>query len=790
VQNAGDAVLAAAVNANDRYIVYKLEADWGRNGLYNHTLSDLTSVVKSLSVVRDTNNSLPEEVTLVEGFHGSQMSVTLGGKRPGDTLTIAHRIAMWRTDSVLFGTARTGVPIRAYIGHRVASGVQTLVQQFQGVITECRVTSSGLEASLVCQDYSALVRAAVSLPAWAMPPAISKYSGGSLVLKTNSQWALDYVFRRNGYFMTPPCHARTFFAATLHGSPAPERGHRAWFWISEGYLDSSTAPYMPGRPGWGLAWGGSQQWWAAISYRANFTGFAAAVNQTLVLQCQVNTDYADRQFPGQTGNLVSWSTGAGYLSGSSWILSITSTKRMQLNAYRDSTLVASVLGPTLGAGWQDCSVEIELGASLATSTYRWVGGTTSAVDLSGLTNPVSVLYSTVVLFAQLPMHDLQISDRTGLASGSTLYNVGTWASQVDLDIGLNDVIGLPIRYGVNSWDLLKEIVAAEYGILGFSEAGRPFFKNRNTTRASTLTTVKTLDQSKVLVDFGMTERADTVRNNISSTYTPRYITGPNDATGVYETIYSLDDPSEIQLPPGQTNIDVVLNSPLAQADLTQLTQFTTVQWNDTTLATSTNQGFVTQNMAGIEVATGVTCTVLVPLSPQDTGLNDVLRLVFVNTGVNYLQFKTTDGHPALRVRGLKYYDGDKVTQSFKRSGSITKYGERVFEIPTSDWHQMPTSLQRVSVSLLKDLGSPVPIVDQVQAVGDCRVQLQDTTQIEDRGGLGGPMFCSTMGITRQLTVSGQGAKLVDSLTVRPQAAPGKWILGHSVWSILGSTTTL
>lgn len=789
MQNAGDAVLAAAVDGNDRYVVFKLEVDWARDGNYAHTLSNLTGVVKSLQVQRDTNNSLPEETTLVEGFHAAQMTVTLGGKRAGDTTTIAHSIAMWRQDSVLFGSARTGVPIRAYVGHRVTSGTQTLVQQFQGVITECRVSSSGKEVVLTAQDPSQLMHAAVDLPLWAMPPSISKYSGGSLVLKTNSQWAIDYVFRRNGYYMTPPNHARTHFSATLHGSPAPDRGHRAWFWISEGYLDAQSAPYSAGRPGWGLAWGGSQQWWAAISYRGNFTNFVAAVNQTLVIQCQVNTDFADRQFPGQTGNLVSWSTGSGYLSGSSWIMSITTSKRIQVNAYRDSSLVASVLGPTLGAGWQDCYVEIELGASLSTSTYRWVGGTTSSVDLSGLTNPVSVLYPTIVLFAQLPMHDLQISDRTGLAAGSTVYNPATWVPQVDIDTGLNDVIGLPLRRGVDSWGLLKEIVAAEYGVLGFNEAGRPFFKNRNTLRSSTLTTVKTLDQSRVLADFGMTERYDSVRNNIASVYTPHYITGPNDASGVYEVVYSLDDPSGIQLPPGQTNINVTMDSP-AYADLSGLTQFTTAQWNDSTLAGSTNQGFVVQNMAGVEITSGVSCSVMVQLAPQDTGQNDVIQLVFTNTGVNYVQFKTTDGHPALRIRGLKYYTGDKTEQSFKRSGSIAKYGERVFELPASDWHQMPTSLQAVSISLLKDLGTPVPIVDQVQAVGDCRLQLQDTVQVEDRGGLGGPMFCSLMGSTRQLTISGQGAKLVDSLSVRPQAAPGKWILGHPTWSVLGSTTTL
>jgi hypothetical protein len=792
VQNAGDVDLADAVNADVRRIVYKVEVDWNRDGLYTHTFSNLTTVVKSIGVNRDINNSLPQETTLVEGFHAAQLTIRLGGTRPGDAQTIAHTVSMWRTDSVLFGQSRTGVPVRVYIGHRFWNGIEVQPQQFQGVITDCRVVSSAREVTLICQDPSDGMRAAIDLPGWAMPEMISKYTGGSLVLKTNSQWVIDHVFRRNEYYMSPPCHAKTSFALTLHGSLAPERGHQAWFWIRDGGLTSEESPYLPGRPGWGLAWGGSSRWWAAVTYRSNFTNFAAAVNQTLVIQCQVNTDYADKVFPGQDGVLLSWSSGATYLSGSSWIVHITSTRRIMVNAYRDTSLVSSVLGPTLGTGWQDMWVEIELGASLATSTYRWVGGTSTSVDLSGLTNPVTVLYNRIVLFAQLPMHDLQISDRTGLATQATIYNAGAWTPEVDIDTGLNDVVGLPLRRGVNSWDLLKEVVAAEFGVLGFTEAGRPFFRNRDTVRRSTLTTVKTIDQVKVLSDFGLTERSGSVRNNVTINYASRFITGPNDAYGVYEVIYALKDPSQFLLPPGATTVDVTIDEPNAIVDTNALTQFTTAQWNDPASVIGIGDlkhGFVTVDTTGAAVTTGITATVLVPLSPQDTKQQDVLRIIFVNNTQSFVQFKTIDGHPALHVRGLKYFEGQTATLSYKRQGSITRYGERVLELPQSDWHQLPTSLQKVAVSLLKDLQTPVPVVDQIEAVGDCRLQLQDTVLVEDRGGLGGPMTCQVTGISRELTDLGDGkVKLTDRLSVRPLAAPGKWILGHPTWSILGQTT--
>ena len=61
MQFADNFFLRIAVHDDRRALVYKLEADWNRNGLYDHALSDLTSVVKEIRVDRDLLPLLPQE---------------------------------------------------------------------------------------------------------------------------------------------------------------------------------------------------------------------------------------------------------------------------------------------------------------------------------------------------------------------------------------------------------------------------------------------------------------------------------------------------------------------------------------------------------------------------------------------------------------------------------------------------------------------------------------------------------------------------------------------------------
>lgn len=796
MQLSGDTALATAVDADVRYVIWKLEADWNKDGNYVHALSDLTEVVKTLSPDRDITSTLPIQTSVIEGFMAAQLNVRLGGVRPGDTESIGELLSPLRTDSPLYGKPKVDVPIRAWIGMRKADGTETLLQQFQGKISSCRVAASR-EVTITALDGAENTRAEINLPIIALASGSTVLSARRR-LRINSQWVIDYVFRRNGIYTSPPPHAKVFYCATLHGSTIPEVGHSAQYWVGEGVVMEDTQIYYPGRAGWGLAYGGPGFYYVTKA-RGEANAFGATSSQTLCMQVQADLSKAPVMHPTAIGALAIYSTGNSWLVGTSFMLRTSTTGQLLLNCYNGNTLITTVNGPTLGtAGWTDCWVEIELGSgTMSSSTVRFPGLTVSAVNLSGLgTSPTLSTYPHISTYGAVPIQDLHISDRTGLSTGVTRYDPTTWVSQADYDAGINEFMGMPIKRGVQSWDLLKEVVGAELGMVGFSESGRPFFKNRNTLRRQNLVIEKTITGEKEVLDLGTTEQTGSVRNVVSIAIKPTLLSGPDQVAvansipiAAWRSVFSVDDPDELTLPGGTSFFDVVLTEAGALADpYTTPTLYTTAQWANVGEKPYTH-GFAVTSIAGAEITSGVSITVL-PLSPL-VGL-DMIRLIVVNTSgtSSFLRFQTTDGTPALKIRGRTLFSPAAKTVSFKRAGSIAKYGERVHSIEANDWIQTERFGQTLAVSLLKDLATPVPIIDQVETVGDPRLQLQDSVQLEDAGGLGGPVYTGVIGVQRSLEVSGRGGKLTDRLTVRPYGGPDKWILGHPTQSILGSTTKL
>lgn len=808
MQNGSDPDLAAAVEANERFLVYKLEVDWDRNGAYSNLLSDLTTVVKSIQIDRDINSSLPEETTIVEGFMAAQMNVTLGGKRPGDSENIARRLSPWNEDAPLFGDGRLVTPIRASIGHRVASGAETLVTQFTGIISNFSVNARTGEVRLICLDRSDTLRAPISLPLWSLEKADASDTRSNW--RANSQWVIDYVLRKNGLYMSPPTHARAIYSATMHGSLIPEVGHMAFIDTSTSYVSgrgvvtSETQVYQPGRPGWGLGYGPNSGQAFVASYARGQGGFSPRSGSQVSFQAQINFN----QLVPPSGSSGIWCFYAsGHQSttgtGTCVINRVLSTGQLTTEFRNGATGFLTVLGPIIapGSGWQNVWTEITFGSPLSNSTIRYPGVTQtidlSALDVSGA-HPTSEIWSfpAIMILAPFPMHDLQVCNSTGLAPGTTLYDPTTWVPQVDLDPGLNNVSGLPIRRGVDSWGLLKEVAGAEYGVVGFDETGRFSFKNRDTVRRQNLSVEKTLTQDKLLVDIELSERTGSVRNVATAKIVPRLVTpwvnsaGDN---GVWDFIFKLQDASSIVAGPGASGHVVQLDMPAISREFRTVdsAQLTSAQWpgSAATGVPDSTPRYVAVRQHDFVEQPGVILSIVT--LPENYGYDKVSLQVF-NPGAYPIVFATTDGDAALWIVGRKYDPGSEINFSVQNSSSVARYGSRVLDLPDNEWRQQEWSVGTIARALIKDLRVPVPTVQRLVAVGDCRLQLGDTAEIEDTGVLGGPVYTTVTSISRQLTADSStgAAKLVDSLNVRPFAAPGKWILGHPVWGTLGQTTKL
>ncbi len=794
-----DVDLAAAVEADRRDLIWKLEIDWSRNGLYNHALSNLTEVVKSIEVDRDINSSLPQEATLVEGFLAAQCRVTLGGTRPGDTDPIARLLSSWNANSPLYGESRVTVPVRVHIGHRVASGAETLVRQFTGTASDFKVDSRSGEVHFVCLDPADDVTAAIDLPLWAQEQ-------GSLTQPTddwrvNSQWVIDYVFRRNGIYMSPPPMPGCIWSATGHGSLIPEVGHNAFLdgFSSVGSVTPDDQVYYPGRAGWGLAYGGQPGKIPATYGRTLITGFSFAAGKSISFQAQIDMRYvAAVQGAGMwvamgSDDFVIGGSGAGYQIRNR----IDTTGKQWCDIYNPGpglgTLVVSLGGPTYPlTGFADVWVRVDFGSPLSNSFVTFPGTGPIAINLSGLVTTGRTWPHLPVIFAPpYPIHDLQICDATGRAAGSTIYDAAGWVPQADLDPGLNDLTGLPLRRGVKSWELLKEVVGAEFGIVGFDENGRPFFKNRDTIRRQNLTVEKTLSQDKLITELALSERSGSIRNKVTAEVTSRRVTVWS-GSNKWDIVFRLRDSSSIVCPAGTSFHRIKLDTPAWIQDGSDIVFYTVAaNWPpaDNLIQNAGRFCAVREKDNSTEQA-GVTVAV-VTLPPDQYG-PDMIQINVFNPGLFPIVFADTDGAPALWLVGRAYQDEDAGDFAMSFASSVAKYKERVLPLERSDWHQRTESVQLIARSLLKDLRLSVPIVDQLQIVGDCRLQLQDTAEVRDDGVLGGPMLTTVTGTTRRLVVEGDGgaAKLTDALTIRPFAAPGRWILGHPTWSVLGSTTKL
>lgn len=73
------AAWAAAIESEDRTPIMALRADWARYGDFDHPLSELTDLTRSVTVDRSLATNLPANVGIVEGSTAASLSADLGG---------------------------------------------------------------------------------------------------------------------------------------------------------------------------------------------------------------------------------------------------------------------------------------------------------------------------------------------------------------------------------------------------------------------------------------------------------------------------------------------------------------------------------------------------------------------------------------------------------------------------------------------------------------------------------------------------------------------------------------
>lgn len=776
MQLSTDAALARAALSESRVVVSKLEADWNRDGLFNHSLSDLSEWVESIAVQRDVTGTLPTETTTVEGFIGAQLDLTLGGIRPQDQLSLMQLVSPLRADSPIYSSGRVGIPIRWRLGLQTDAGTLPMMDQFTGTITSSRADSAAGTITMSCLDGTEKLHAPINLPIFAMADWESNQLRTSQ-FRINSHWVIDYVLRQNGIYQSPPAPASgCIYSVTGHGSMIPEIGHQFQFFTKVGGFNENSVSTVPGH--WGYAFNGNSECVSYWSARANGP-FTPVNGKSWLIQMMVNGDQVPFQ-PTVAGDaVVTISTGSGLFELGATTLSfrIARTGQMFADFYNGSSLIQTIGGTSVatGFGWQYAFVRVDFaGATLNSCGVSFPNVSSSGVNLSGLTaNPVSYPYPGVSTIVPFPVQNIQISDVTGIANP---YYDTSFVSQCDLDIGLNEFTSLPLVRGSDSLDVLKSVIGAEFGVAGFNESGRFFFRNRNTVRRNNLNISRTYTADHGL-QLAITERQGSVRNSVTTK------TRSSFRTNKYDEVWATRTTDDFIAPNGLSTYRVILSQPCLLNDFSPLNFTSMAFWDLEPNSSQSHKFHAISAITGIPVTTA---TVQVRLDPVALAQGRDEVIITVTNPGDPIKFATTDGRPALSIDGLLAIDGAETVQTYERAASIARYSRQTLPLEQDPWRQIQRFVQPVALGLLKDLKAPVPVFDQIQVIGDPRVQLQDSLQVSDPAGLGGPVSVRVEALRRDFSSN----KLTDQLTIRMFSSPGRWVLGDPVLSILGVTTIL
>lgn len=753
MQSPQDPDLAAAVESPDRTPLVRLEADWGRGGTFAHPLADLTEVTDQVVIERSLTGDLPDECTLIEGYATAKLTATLAGQRPGDARDIARLLSPYRADGPLYGQRLLDVPVRADLGLGTAAGPR-LLRQFTGSTRRVEVSSAERSVELEALDGAERLRVPVTLPL-AAESAATFYNRTVWPYRyvINTQWVLDYVLRRNGIHFSPPPRLGCLFAMTCHGGLVADVGTATSPWNSY-TTDTSQPAFVPGV--YGLAANGGPGVHATVYARTSGDrwniGFNGAAH---VFEFHIKAGGTNAFHPQGLGGVI-LAIGTNFVgSGATWEIGITTTGQLVAKCYNNSTLALTVNGPKISgaAAWHSVGAWLKYDATAKTFTHRWhldgaqTTQATATLDHPSLFGPPR---TQVRVSTPLPVQCIQISPAAQPPADWGTPHV----SQADLDTGLNWMTGLPDLVNADSWSVIKEAVAAEYGVVGFTESGRFQFRNRDTTKTSTSgPPVRTLSAAVSLADLRVSMSLDSVRNRVTARTAPRL-----DSTGVV-TVWSPATLEEQDARSGTVFrlIQMPRRSRLFNGSLSRLTP---EAWRQGTFST---HAFVPTNASTGAYVDNVTVAV------QQLDDESQFELTIGNPNAFPIRFAVGD-QPALNVGGWLIGEGRGQDSLWGNDSSAQRYGRRVLSLPDNPFRQQPDAIGAVATSLLADLVEPVPVLAEVPVIGDPRLQLADVVDLADPDGLGGPIRASVIGIRRVL--SGDEG-LADSLTLRatPPAIP-------------------
>lgn len=783
---------AAAVTAGHRRPLVRLRADWDRDGQYGHPLSDLSEWVEEVEVERSRTSELPAEVGLIDGYTSAEATVTLQGRRR-DGGHAVDELSPWNESAELYGVPKVTADLQADLGLATSEG-EVLLRQFTGPMRSLTADYQKRTVEVSALDPAENLRAIVTLPAGSMTRTTFEANPRGYPWTTNTQWALDYVLRRNEVYASPPPPPfGTIFAATMHGSHVAETAAQTFSPRSERLLPSYSGSYYRvehedggPHPHGMLAPRGyydpddspSCQYIAAGQLYLPGAGSGFGISALAVIgettePLGSNTD--ERLLlilPQDDGDTYWWELRARADGGVALLLIANSATEH----------VFALDGVTIGArGWQHLDYHVEFTAADQCTVRLLIGGLIySWSDVSVTPMPLTGLRAAtrVSLYHPIPFTNAYVWLAATPPPGGSWPNADH-VSEADLDVGLNELTALPEVVAAESWELLQEIVAAEYGLLGHDEDGRPYFRSRDTLAAQAAgDPVRELRTTSSIKELASEVNADTIRNSIVWRAQPAWLSSTLDSVVVAE------EQREFQVIPGVTVFEIPLASNVVLGDgVNTVPHWDAVFWDDN--EADIIHGFAAQrNVSGNDVA-AYQSPPLMEMWWERTG-PQVGRLTVINNANERVNLACAENdEPALKLGGQVIGPGVETVGEVTRPGSIAIHGQRGFEMEESPWRQLIPPQTRVAGSLIATLANPVPVIEDIPIVGDPRLEIGDPVRVTDRDNLSvrGTVARTNHGASRK-------DGLYSTVSVRPLAPPGFGILDDDRRGLLDDTMIL
>lgn len=786
MQTHGGTVAENAIMANEREFTARVIIDWDRNGAYEHGLSNVSDMVRSVTTDASLRGTLPEDILSIQGASAAELTVVLHGDYEG--MPLYKVLSPYQPDSPFWGEDLVGPEITYELGVVTGFGV-IWYPQFVGLIRTVEPDRGTGYVTITALDRVELLRRPVTFPAFAMFEPQRNAQGrvdGQLI---DSQWIIDHCLKVSNVSSTP------YRPATReeNGLPDTDRtGPQLWIsgvggwtpnvgwcdnWPAQEFADTEVSGIpmyeQYGEPHFAMVDGVRPKNLTAMGSNPNSTNMYWGLNRnsitnrgiqtagfTLITDPNSTNGTYYRTMPETVimeidlGDNIKMDIRIGD-SGKVWtVWSCTdpaqtyTSPKVTIPITEDSVRI-QVAWDTFNAS--GIRVYVEAGANNSGVTWTTLAGTPVwvfdyAYEFKG----------RVIINRSVGMNDISYTS-TNLGN-LTVAQAMTWCSRpafyaASLDPGLNRLSYFPRRQADDAWEVITAVAGAEFGAAFWDESGQFRFWNRDTLHAKATDIVRDVYLDH-LTGLKITNTLDGVRN-IWSMDAQRKVTRfqrtieaeSHDqfyVNGLERRRYTLWMDNVVNVDPGFTP------------------RYTDATWND-----DIDFGYVVQWLEGGVWQENNGKSPGVDVYSYLNELGEVVVDIW-NGWSEPARLASNGGEPTLRIPGSQVVDYGNQVLTTKDLASIDRYMGRNIRL-SGDWYQEYTNQVDLIDDMVTRTSRPVPTTDQITLAGDPRIQLADAIRIHDPDGLGSQFDVQIYGIRRTLDLD---SGLTDTYSIELSRPPG------------------